>query len=132
MKALLPVFCRPLGYVILVLSVFAPFLMWSKFTGHNFLLYKECFKLLMMVGCLFILFALSKSESAATERIRNVAVRNAIFITFFLVFANMLWRVARGDIANVSTSMFLVFLLVNVICLEFGMQKARVDKLFKR
>ena len=27
MKALLPVFCRPLGYVILVISMFIPFLL---------------------------------------------------------------------------------------------------------
>ena len=43
MKALLPVFCRPLGYVILVISMFIPFLllMQGMVTDSNLLFYKE-------------------------------------------------------------------------------------------
>ena len=50
MKALLPVFCRPLGYVILVISMFIPFLllMQGMVTDSNLLFYKECIKLLMI------------------------------------------------------------------------------------
>jgi Kef-type K+ transport system membrane component KefB len=123
-----------MGYVVLLVALFLPFLFWMRgmVTDHNLLLYKECTKLLMMAGCLLILFALSKNESPATERIRNTAARNALFLTFFLVFANMMWRVVKGDIMNVDTSTFLTFLVVNVLCLEFGMQKARIDKFFKR
>ena len=46
MKALLPVFCRPLGYVILVISMFIPFLllMQGMVTDSNLLFYKECIK----------------------------------------------------------------------------------------
>ena len=49
MKALLPVFCRPLGYVILVISMFIPFLllMQGMVTDSNLLFYKECIKLLL-------------------------------------------------------------------------------------
>ena len=52
MKALLPVFCRPLGYVILVISMFIPFLllMQGMVTDSNLLFYKECIKLLMILG----------------------------------------------------------------------------------
>ena len=65
MKALLPVYCRPLGYVILVFALFIPFIlvMMGKVTDTNLLFYKECTKLLMIVGALMIIFALSKSES---------------------------------------------------------------------
>ena len=107
MKALFPVFCRPLGYVVLLVALFLLpiLLMQGLITDHNLLFYKECTKLLMMAGCLLIIFALSKNESRETEQIRNAAVRNAVFLTF-LVF--------------------------NVLCLEFGLQKARVDRFFKR
>ena len=107
MKALFPVFCRPLGYVVLLLALFLPFIlvMQGLVTDRNLLLYKECTKLLMMAGCLLIIFALSKNESRETEQIRNTAVRNAVFLTF---------------------------LIFNVLCLEFGLKKALVGRFFKR
>lgn len=134
MKALLPVFCRPLGYLVMLLAlvIFCMLIFRGMVTDQNLLFYKECTKLLLMAGCLLIIFALSKNESRETEQIRNAAVRNAIFLTFLFVFGGMLWRVAQGDVANVDTSSFLTFLIFNVLCLEFGLQKARVDRFFKR
>ena len=134
MKALLPVYCRPLGYVVLLVALFIPFflVMQGVVTDNNLLFYKECTKLLMMAGCLLIIFALSKQESRETEQIRNSAVRNAIFLTFLFVFWGMLWRVMQGDVINVDTSSFLTFLIFNVLCLEFGLKKAFVDRFFKR
>ena len=134
MKALLPVFCRPLGYVILFVSLFIPFLlvMQGMVTDSNLLFYKECTKLLMMLGAVMILFALSRNEGRETEIIRNKATRNAIFLTVLFLFGGMLYRVATGDIMTVDTSSFLIFLIINELCLEFGMKKAQVDKIFKR
>lgn len=134
MKALLPVYCRPLGYVILIVALFLPFIlvMMGKVTDTNLLFYKECTKLLMIVGALMILFAFSKNESRETEQIRNLATRNAIFLTVLFVFGGMLYRVATGDLVTVDTSSFLTFIVINVLCLEFGMKKAMVDKIFKR
>lgn len=134
MKALLPIFCRPLGYVILFVALLIPFLlvMQGMVTDTNLLFYKECSKLLMMVGAIMILFALSKNENHEAEQIRIRAMRNALFLTFLFLFGGMLYRVACGDIVTVDTSSFLIFLIINVLCLEFGMKKAMVDKLFKR
>ena len=134
MKALLPVFSRPLGYLVLIISLFIlPVLyMNGMVNDQNLLFYKECTKLLMMAGCLMIMFALNKNESRETEQIRNTAVRNAIFLTFLFVFGSMLWRVLQKDVINVDTSSFLTFLIFNVLCLEFGLKKAVVDRLFKR
>ena len=134
MKALLPVFCRPLGYVILFVSLFIPFLlvMQGMVTDSNLLFYKECTKLLMMLGAVMILFALSRNEGRETEIIRNKATRNAIVVTVLFLFVGMLYRVATGDIMTVDTSSCLIFLIINVLCLEFGMKKAQVDKIFKR
>lgn len=134
MKALLPVFSRPLGYLVLIVSLFIlPILyMNGMVNDQNLLFYKECTKLLMMAGCLMIIFALNKNESRETEQIRNTAVRNAIFLTFLFVFGSMLWRVLQKDVISVDTSSFLTFLVFNVLCLEFGLKKAVVDRLFKR
>ena len=127
MKALLPVYCRPLGYFVIALALFLPFLMMmmGKVTDANLLFYKECSKLLMM-------FALTKGECKEVEEIRNKATRNAIFLTVLFIFGGMLYRVAQGDLLSVDSSSFLIFLIMNVLCLEFGIKKATVDRLFKR
>lgn len=131
---MLPVYCRPLGYFIIALALFLPFLllMWGKVTDSNLLFYKECSKLLMMMGALMIIFALTKNESSETEQLRNKATRNAVFLTVLFIFGGMLYRVAKGDLLSVDSSSFLIFLMLNVLCLEFGIKKATVDKLFKR
>lgn len=134
MKALLPVYSRPLGYFVIALALFMPFLMaiMGRVTDDNLLFYKECSKLLMMLGALMILFALTKGECKEVEEIRNKATRNAVFLTVLFVFGNMLYRVSRGDLQSVDTSSFLIFLIINVLCLEFGIKKAAVDRVFKR
>lgn len=134
MKALLPVYCRPLGYFIMALAQFLPFVlfMMGRVTDANLLFYKECSKLLMMMGALMIIFALNKNESRELEQVRNKATRNAIFLTVLFIFGGMLYRVAQGDYLSVDSSSFLIFLILNVLCLEFGIKKASVDKLFKR
>lgn len=132
MRALLPVYCRLLGYFVIALALFLPFLMLGKMTDSNLLFYKECSKLLMMLGALMILFAYTKNENKETEKVRNTATRNAMFLTILFIFGGMLYRLAKGDIMSVDTSSFLIFLILNVLCLEFGIKKAAVDRLFKR
>ncbi|MCP3895455.1 MAG: hypothetical protein GY706_12630 [Bacteroides sp.] len=119
---------------MLLFSLFIPFflVMQGMVTDANLLFYKECTKLLMMVGALMILFALVKNENRETEQIRNNATRQAIFLTVLFLFGGMLYRVAKGDLLTVDTSSFLTFLIVNVLCLEFGMKKSMVDHLFKK
>lgn len=134
MKALLPVFCRPLGYFVIALALFLPILMlmMGRVNDANLLFYKECSKLLMMVGALMILFALTKDESRETEQVRCHATRNAMFLTVLFILGGMFYRLMKGDIASVDTSSFLIFLILNVLCLEFGIKKATIDRLFKR
>ena len=73
-----------------------------------------------------------KRECKEVEEIRNKATRNAIFLTVLFIFGGMLYRVAQGDLLSVDSSSFLIFLIMNVLCLEFGIKKATVDRLFKR
>ena len=134
MNALLPVYCRPLGYFIIALALFLPFLMlfMGRVNDANLLFYKECSKLLMMMGALMIIFAWHKGETAETEKVRNSAVRNAMFLTVLYIFGGMLFRVWKGDLMSVDSSTFLIFLIINVLCLEFGLKKSSVDRLFKQ
>ena len=131
MKALLPAYCRLLGYAILLLSIFSPFIlmMYGIITDENLLLCKEIIKLFMIVGLLMILLAYTKNENEETEVIRVKAMRNAFFITIIYIFVSMLFRLYKGSNELMDTSSFLIFMAMNVICLEFGIKKAVVDKI---
>jgi len=111
-----------------------PFLMYfmGRVSDANVLFYKECTKLLMMLGAVMIIFALNKNESKELEQVRGKAMRNAIFMTIIFIFGGMLYRVSKGDMTSVDSSSFLTFLLLNVLCLEFGIKKAQVDRHFHR
>ena len=77
--------------------------------------YKECSKLLMMLGALMIIFALTKGECKEVEEIRNKATRNAIFLTVLFIFGGMLYRVAQGDLLSVDSSSLLIFPFIQEI-----------------
>lgn len=134
MKPLFPVFCRPLGYGVMALGLFLPMLMvmLGRVTDHNLLFYKECAKILLMVGALLIIFALTRDESKETEAIRNGATRNAFFLTVIFLFLSMLYHVWQGALLHVDTSSFLIYLVMNIVCLEYGLNKRRVDKMFRK
>ena len=134
MKPLLPSFCHLLGYLVIALSIFLPCVMGlsGKITAENWLFYRECSKLLMVIGALMILFAYNRNETAEMLEVRNKAVRNALFLTTTILFLNMLLRVATKDLQSVDSSTFLVFLIINVICLEFGMKKLKIEDLFRK
>lgn len=134
MKALLPIYCRILGYVILLLSIFIPFWLYiyGFITDSNLLFYKEVIKLFMMIGLVMILLAYTKNENEKTWKIRVKAMRYAFFLTTIYIFISMLYRLYEGNIELADTSSFLIFMAMNVICLEFGIKKAMVDKMFKR
>lgn len=100
-------------------------------TDSNLLFYKECIKLLMILGAMMIIFALSRNEGRETEIIRNKATRNAIFLTVLFCLADALSGSNRRY-HDRRYLFFSYFLIINVLCLEFGMQKARIDKIFKR
>ena len=134
MKALLPIYCRPLGYVILFFSLFIPFLLviQGAVTDANLLFYKECTKLMMMIGALMIIFALVKNENHETEKIRNQATRQAVFLTVVFLFAGMIYRVAEGNLLAVNSSSFLNFLIINILALEFSLKRSKINKLFNK
>lgn len=64
--------------------------------------------------------------------VNSLPSRVGIFLTVLFIFGGMLYRVAQGDLLSVDSSSFLIFLILNVLCLEFGIKKATVDRLFKR
>ncbi|MCD8310413.1 MAG: hypothetical protein LUB83_04280 [Prevotellaceae bacterium] len=135
MKALLPAIARPMGYFLIVLALLLYvgilFQIFGNITDANLAFYKECIKLIIMIGALMILFSVTKNEDETTEQIRSASTRNAMFFTVLYIFIGMLIRKVTGDLRSEDTSSFIVFFIINVLCLEFGLKKRAIDTLFK-
>ena len=133
MKPLFPPFCRILGYLLLAATLLGPFVLYilNLITDDNLLLVKEGFKLLGMIGALLILFAYLPAENKQTLLIRSKSTQYAMFFTLLFLFLSMVYRLFTQDALGTDSSSFLIFLIFNVLCLEFGIKKSKIEKIYK-
>ena len=134
MKGILPVYCRTMGYVILLLSVFVPFIMFmlGMINDSNLLFAKAAVKLFIWFSLFMIFLAKAKDESEATSKIRVQAVCRAIYLLGIYYVIMLIRAVYDGNLEEADNSIAIVYMAFNVICLEFGIQKSRVDRIFKK
>ena len=131
MKGILPVYCRTMGYVVLLLSVFVPLLMFmfGMINDSNLLFTKASIKLLIWFSLFMIFLAKVKDENEKISRIRVKAICYAIYLLGIVMLVR---GVYNGNLEEADNSIAIVYMVFNVICLEFGVQKSRVDRLFKK
>lgn len=134
MKGILPVYCRTMGYVALILSVFVPLLMllFGMINDSNLLLAKASVKLAVWFSLFLIFLAKVKNENEETSKIRVKAVCYAIYLLGVYYIVMLIKGVYGGNLEEADHSIAIVYMIFNVICLEFGIQKKRVDKLFRK
>lgn len=134
MKGILPAYCRTMGYVILILSVFVPFLMFlfGMINDSNLLFTKASIKLLIWFSLFMIFLAKVRNENEEISRIRVKAICYAIYLLGIYYIVMLVRGVYAGNLEEADNSIAIVYMAFNVICLEFGIQKRRVDKLFKK
>lgn len=134
MKGILPVYCRTMGYVVLLLSVFVPLLMFmfGMINDSNLLFTKASIKLLIWFSLFMIFLAKVKEENEKISRIHVKAVGYAIYLLGIYYIVMLVRGVYDGNLEEADNSVAIVYMAFNVICLEFGVQKSRVDRLFKK
>ena len=134
MKGILQVYCRTMGYVVLLLSVFVPLLMFmfGMINDSNLLFTKASIKLLIWFSLFMIFLAKVKEENEKISRIRVKAVGYAIYLLGIYYIVMLVRGVYDGNLEEADNSVAIVYMAFNVICLEFGVQKSRVDRLFKK
>lgn len=130
MKGILPVYCRTMGYVVLLLSVFVPLFMFmfGMINDSNLLFTKASIKLLIWFSLFMIFLAKVKDENEKISRIRI----KAIYLLGIYYIVMLVRGVYNGNLEEADNSIAIVYMVFNVICLEFGVQKSRVDRLFKK
>lgn len=134
MKGILPTYCRAMGYVILILSVFVPLLMFlfGTINDSNLLFTKASIKLLIWFSLFMIFLAKVKDENEEISRVRVKAICYAIYLLGIYYIVMLVRGTYVGNLEEADNSVAIVYMAFNVICLEFGIQKNRVDKLFKK
>ena len=134
MKGILPVYCRTMGYVVLLLSVFVPLFMFmfGMINDSNLLFTKASIKLLIWFSLFMIFLAKVKDENENISRIRIKAICYAIYLLGIYYIVMLVRGVYNGNLEEADNSIAIVYMVFNVICLVFGVQKSRVDRLFKK
>ena len=134
MKGILPSFCRTMGYTLLILCVFLPLMMFmfGMINDSNLLFTKASVKLLIWFSLFMIFLAKVKNENEETAKIRVKAICYAIYLLGIYYIVMLVRGVYDGNLEEADNSIAIVYMAFNVLCLEFGIQKSKVDKLFKK
>ena len=136
MKGILPTYCRTMGYTLLILCVFLPLMMFmfGMINDSNLLFTKASVKLLIWFSLFMIFLAKVKNENEETAKIRVKAICYAIYLLGIYYIVMLVRGVYDGNLeeADNSIASIIVYMAFNVLCLEFGIQKSKVDKLFKK
>ena len=134
MKGILPTYCRTMGYTLLILCVFLPLMMFmfGMINDSNLLFTKASVKLLIWFSLFMIFLAKVKNENEETAKIRVKAICYAIYLLGIYYIVMLVRGVYDGNLEEADNSIAIVYMAFNVLCLEFGIQKSKVDTLFKK
>lgn len=134
MKGILPTYCRTMGYTLLILCVFLPLMMFmfGMINDSNLLFTKASVKLLIWFSLFMIFLAKVKNENEETAKIRVKAICYAIYLLGIYYIVMLVRGVYDGNLEEADNSIAIVYMAFNVLCLEFGIQESKVDKLFKK
>lgn len=134
MKGILPTFCRPLGYTLLILSVFLPMIgyMFGMVTEQNFVYVKLGMKLVIWISLFMVFLSRAKDEDAETAMLRAKAMQ--VGLGFWAVYYVVMLIKAAIDVnpQEADNSVGIVYLVICIVCMEFFFQKRRIEKNFKK
>ena len=134
MRGILPVYCRPVGYTFLILSVFLPMIgyMFGMVSDQNFVYVKVGMKFVIWISLFLVFLARTKDEDKDTASLRAKAMQ--IGLGFWAVYYVIVLIKAALD-ANAQeadNSVGIVYMVINIICMEFLFQKRRIEKNFHK
>lgn len=134
MKGILPVSCRIAGYALLILSVFIPLLMYmfGMVDDTNLLYVKLGMKLVIWISLFMVFLSKAKDESEESAKIRSKAMKYALYIWGVYYVVMLVKGAVDQNLQIADNSVGIAFMVINVLCSEFLLQKHRMEKMFKR
>ena len=134
MKGILPVFCRPLGYALLILSVFLPMLgyMFGMVSDQNFLYVKLGMKFVIWLSLFLVFLARAKDEDADSAALRAKAMQVGLGIWAVYYVVVLVKAAIDGNAQEADNSVGIVYMVITIVCMEFLFQKRRIEKNFRK
>ncbi len=133
MKGILPAGCRIVGYALLVVSVFAPLLLYmmGQVDDTNLVAVKLGMKLVIWLSLFMVFFARQKVEDEATAALRTDAMGKALVAWGVLYAATLVMGIVEGDM-QAGGSAALHYMVLCVLVFEFLVKKRRAEEAFRK
>lgn len=130
MKGIFPASCRLLGYVLLLLSVFVPLLMYmfGQVNDGNLLYVKLGMKLVIWISLFMVFLAKMKDENEEAFAMRRKAMVISLYLWGIYYVGVLLNAAYGGNLQEADNSVGIVYMVICVFCKEFLMQKAKIEK----
>ena len=134
MRGILPVYCRPLGYTLLILSVFLPMIgyMFGLVSDLNFVYVKVGMKLVIWVSLFLVFLARAKDEDGETASLRAKSMQIGLGLWAVYYVAVLIKAAIDANVQEADNSVGIVYMVINIICLEFLFQKRRIERNFNK
>lgn len=134
MKGFLPTPCRIAGYALLLLAVFVPMIMYmfGMVSDDNLAFVKCGMKLAVWIALFMVFLAKAKDENEETAGLRMKAMKYALYAWGIYYVVVLVKAAIDNDVQEAGNSIGIVYMVINVICWEFQLQKQRVEKMFRR
>lgn len=134
MKGIFPASCRLLGYVLLLLSVFVPLLMYmfGQVNDGNLLYVKLGMRLVIWISLFMVFLAKMKDENEEAFAIRRKAMVISLYLWGVYYVGVLLNAAYGGNLQEADNSVGIVYMVICVFCKEFLMQKAKIEKNFRQ
>ena len=134
MKGILPLYFRFAGYILLLLSVFVPMLMYmfGMVSDANLIALRAVMKLVIWISLFMVFLAKTKDEGAESAAIRLKSFKYATCMLGVYYVVMLVREALSGATVSAENSAVLVYMALSVLCLEFLLQKNRIEKMFKK
>ena len=129
MKGLLPVWCRTLGYVVMILAVFMPMFlfMFGVADNSNLIYIKFAMKLTVWVSLFVVFLAKRKDECDEVAGLRSAALKFSLYVWAIIYVFLLVKGLLEGNLAYVDDSTGFIYMVLAVISFEFLSQKRRIE-----
>lgn len=79
-----------------------------------------------------IFLARTKNENEETSAIRVKSLCYALYLIFIYYIVVLVKGIYVGNFSGADSSGLIVYMVFNVICLEYGKLKDKINKIFKK
>lgn len=129
MRHLFPVYCRPVGYLLALLSIFLPMFLFllGKIDNEGFLTYKKVAEFLIFFSLFLVFFSKQTKEEIGEPKLRLNALIWGGFLGVVLSSVLFIIRLFEPAILSNITSPWICGICI-VFCLELFCKKTLIEK----